>query len=126
MFCGECLESWVEAALERSARVRCPAEGCRCLMYPDDVQRVATYALYEKMIEMRHAEHSISKAELLAMADDDPGLAEYLADQTQTCPQCSLVIEREDGCDEMVCHCGCGFCFRCGSEIDADMEADEC
>ena len=35
-----------------------------------------------------------------------------------TCPVCAAVIEREDGCNQMLCHCGCEFCYECQEEFD--------
>ncbi|XP_055827109.1 E3 ubiquitin-protein ligase RSL1-like [Solanum dulcamara] len=34
----------------------------------------------------------------------------------QRCPQCRMYVARSDGCAQMVCRCGCGFCYKCGAE----------
>lgn len=32
----------------------------------------------------------------------------------KTCPSCSNMVERRDGCLHMTCRCGAEFCYRCG------------
>ena len=31
-----------------------------------------------------------------------------------TCPKCSIVVEKKDGCNFVRCVCGEGFCYKCG------------
>lgn len=33
----------------------------------------------------------------------------------QACPSCFVVVRKEEGCDQIICRCGCGFCFGCGT-----------
>ncbi|KAF9170323.1 hypothetical protein BGX21_002299 [Mortierella sp. AD011] len=38
------------------------------------------------------------------------------------CPSCRFVIEKQQGCNHMVCHCGQSFCYACGypwNELEA-------
>ncbi|KAK3330443.1 hypothetical protein B0H66DRAFT_62607 [Apodospora peruviana] len=30
------------------------------------------------------------------------------------CPRCQRTVEKTDGCNHIVCICGCHFCYRCG------------
>jgi hypothetical protein len=30
------------------------------------------------------------------------------------CPLCEFWVEKQDGCDHILCRCGFGFCYRCG------------
>lgn len=32
----------------------------------------------------------------------------------QRCPRCKFYVERTEGCPNMVCRCGCNFCYKCG------------
>jgi len=41
--------------------------------------------------------------------------AQWLLGECQPCPKCFVLSRRETGCDHVVCRCGCGFCFGCGS-----------
>ncbi|KAI8595989.1 hypothetical protein EDD21DRAFT_389672 [Dissophora ornata] len=38
------------------------------------------------------------------------------------CPSCRFVIEKQQGCNHMVCHCGQSFCYACGHAWD-ELEA---
>lgn len=30
------------------------------------------------------------------------------------CPNCKVLIYKEEGCNHMICPCGCEFCWVCG------------
>lgn len=36
----------------------------------------------------------------------------------QSCPSCSHMVERTEGCNHMDCVCGVRFCYRCGKKDD--------
>ncbi|KAJ3261506.1 hypothetical protein HK103_005341 [Boothiomyces macroporosus] len=42
---------------------------------------------------------------------------EYLHQNSQKCPRCSSWIEKQSGCNHMICTCNCHFCFLCGDEL---------
>ncbi|KAK6534866.1 hypothetical protein TWF281_006165 [Arthrobotrys megalospora] len=33
------------------------------------------------------------------------------------CPKCSNMVERNTGCNSMMCRCGVNFCYKCGREM---------
>lgn len=36
----------------------------------------------------------------------------------KSCPVCGMAIQKQDGCNKMVCGaCGAYFCYRCGAAI---------
>ena len=108
--CIDCIDSWVEAKLEESARFLCPEEDCSCLMMIDDVRRLDEElgsVLGNQMYIMMNADHS-------AMHDainEDPAVAAWVEANAAECPSCMMIIEKSYGCDEMVCHCGERFSY---------------
>jgi hypothetical protein len=34
------------------------------------------------------------------------------------CPSCKMWVDKNQGCDAMVCVCGCTFCWRCGEDVN--------
>jgi ariadne-1 len=47
---------------------------------------------------------------------DDDGLAALAAKgKWKACPNCSVWVARETGCDAMRCLCGAKFCYKCGA-----------
>mmetsp|Transcript_84714 Transcript_84714/g.244875 ORF Transcript_84714/g.244875 Transcript_84714/m.244875 type:complete len:649 (-) Transcript_84714:88-2034(-) len=43
----------------------------------------------------------------------------HLAKTTKSCPQCSMAIEKTDGCSKVLCgNCKVHFCWRCNKVID--------
>ncbi|KAI0899952.1 hypothetical protein F4806DRAFT_271976 [Annulohypoxylon nitens] len=36
------------------------------------------------------------------------------------CPNCRTLVERNDGCGHMTCHCSQKFCYRCGLALGMD------
>ncbi|XP_009776040.1 E3 ubiquitin-protein ligase RSL1-like [Nicotiana sylvestris] len=34
----------------------------------------------------------------------------------QRCPRCRMYVARSAGCAQMLCRCGCYFCYKCGAE----------
>lgn len=40
------------------------------------------------------------------------------ANKWKACPKCGNMVERSDGCNDMVCRCGQGFCYTCGDAFE--------
>lgn len=116
-FCTECLEVWFlqqeRAGRSESAAVICPA--CRRDVHDDDIRRVLGRTLYEPGDENDgNGETSPSTG-----SDTDDDLDEftmtYLEERgAKRCPECRIWVIREDGCDNIMCRCGCRFCYCCG------------
>jgi hypothetical protein len=48
-----------------------------------------------------------------AAASMDAETREMLVGSTKSCPGCSTLITKNDGCNHMTCRCGQHFCWRC-------------
>ncbi|KAF3936179.1 hypothetical protein ABW19_dt0202742 [Dactylella cylindrospora] len=42
------------------------------------------------------------------------------------CPRCSNMVERNTGCNSMVCRCGMNFCYRCGRQMSLCSSSGNC
>lgn len=52
----------------------------------------------------------------LAVAGPDQLLADLAVRQgLKKCPQCTMWVEKAEGCNYVVCRCGCKFCYLCGT-----------
>ena len=73
---------------------------------------------------LRYADHDALHETIAA----DPAVAAWVEENTAECPSCRMVIERSDGCDEMVCHCGERFSYHDAGGprgVDDDYRDDE-
>lgn len=55
--------------------------------------------------------------------DGDKQFEEWLKANGATCPRCKLACQRISGCNWIYCNpsvggCGCGYCYKCGKEVD--------
>lgn len=46
--------------------------------------------------------------------NDDPDALRWMRRNTQRCPGCRAHVQRNQGCNHMVCRCGVHFCYICG------------
>jgi len=51
--------------------------------------------------------------EIVASGTSNPS-QNWILTSCQVCPNCHVIARREDGCNHIVCRCGCHFCFGCG------------
>lgn len=60
--------------------------------------------------------------------EEDRAMLQLVQDRHwRHCPSCRFVIEKQQGCNHMVCHCGQSFCYACGhpwNEMDARCSRD--
>lgn len=40
------------------------------------------------------------------------------------CPECRRWVEKEDGCNHMICVCSAKFCYRCGNSLKGGARYD--
>ncbi|KXT13901.1 hypothetical protein AC579_2634 [Pseudocercospora musae] len=43
----------------------------------------------------------------------------------QQCPDCKRLVEKIDGCNHVLCRCGCDFCYKCGTHLDRCLCEDD-
>lgn len=108
-YCGECLQQWITATIESgSTSIRCPTEGCKFVLYGDDVQRLGTAEAHSLFNTLKNRDGT----ERLAEIARDPSMKDWLAANTRVCPSCSVIVERSAGCNAMRCSCGAGFSWN--------------
>ncbi|KAF3925858.1 hypothetical protein ABW20_dc0103769 [Dactylellina cionopaga] len=42
------------------------------------------------------------------------------------CPRCSNMVERNTGCNSMMCRCGMNFCYKCGRQMSTCSSSGGC
>ncbi|KAK9802927.1 hypothetical protein WJX73_008936 [Symbiochloris irregularis] len=93
VFCSLCQESW--------------HPGTQC-MSPEVKLRV----LRERIAGNKDSAHALvqKEYELMSLA--------HIQKTTKPCPMCNMAIQKQEGCNKMVCSaCGAFFCYRCGIAI---------
>ncbi|KAK7726327.1 hypothetical protein SLS57_003413 [Botryosphaeria dothidea] len=81
-----------------------------------------TVSLYElKCKETAHGEEECREDEemrsLMLLAQEN---------KWKRCPRCQRMVERIEGCDDMLCVCGAAFCYICGVEWKSGELEDAC
>jgi Ring finger domain len=115
-YCGNCLETWF-LQQERSGLETPTCPQCREVVHDDDI----FLALGRKLgVSAGHGEngnHLVNDGAPLDLDDGEEFTITLLAELgAQACPDCGLWIIKEDGCDNVMCRCGCRFCYCCGAK----------
>ncbi|KAG7354560.1 zinc finger C3HC4 type domain containing protein [Nitzschia inconspicua] len=110
-YCGECLETWFLRQERTSSKPpSCPE--CRAEVHNDDIICVLGRSIRSWSDCGQTETHP----------DDDWGDTEdftltFLQEQgARECPDCGMWIIKDDGCDNIMCRCGCRFCYCCGAK----------
>jgi hypothetical protein len=53
-----------------------------------------------------------SIGDILKQNQDDAALPSWF----RRCPMCQIPIDKDGGCDNVICLCGTSFCFECGHQ----------
>jgi hypothetical protein len=112
LFCAGCLTGWIQSLVsQQQSFLPCPHPDCNHRIFAGDVHRI-DLAVYDMFVALSARDYAQKKNDLVV----DEGLREWVKSNTQECPTCHLIVERESGCDYMICLCGTAFCFQCGQE----------
>mmetsp|Transcript_63677 Transcript_63677/g.183153 ORF Transcript_63677/g.183153 Transcript_63677/m.183153 type:complete len:300 (+) Transcript_63677:66-965(+) len=139
-FCRECLQQYISFKLWDGAwSIRCPGERCAYRLLGADisnilcggeVEREGNASLFQKYLDLRSADHGARLKEMMAKSDDAPAEddddCKWVQEECQACPNCRVIVRKEDGCDHVECRCGAGFCFGCGAPQDEDSDCCIC
>jgi len=122
MFCQQCYTAYVEGKIKehRVHHIPCPTPGCKAQLFEADVKSSTSEALFARFVELRKVDH---KARLSEFAGSE--LADFLKDRACPCPRCSLIIEKNQGCDTMVCVCGHSFGWSSSVKAHKESMDDE-
>lgn len=72
------------------------------------------HAATHREIEIRQCPQvDVAEKQLLALAKREGW---------QRCPECHVMIERTEGCNEMTCECGQIFCYACGEAFEDHVQ----
>jgi hypothetical protein len=107
-YCRSCLRTWVETVVvdQSSTHVRCPCIGCHFVLYRDDIERLSGVSVVAVFDTLQQTDYTARLAEV----SSDPDLLAWLDANTRACPNCSVVIDKSAGCDQMNCaRCGHNF-----------------
>ena len=65
------------------------------------------------------------KSNLLSQYDDNGNLLDNFVSMKR-CPSCSYPIDKNGGCDHMMCKCGAQFCWRCLTKLRQEAQIHRC
>eukprot|EP00930_Biecheleria_cincta_P074620 TRINITY_DN61831_c0_g1_i1.p1 TRINITY_DN61831_c0_g1~~TRINITY_DN61831_c0_g1_i1.p1 ORF type:complete len:346 (+),score=35.72 TRINITY_DN61831_c0_g1_i1:140-1177(+) len=109
--CLSCMQSWVETSInDQKTQIKCPAVGCSHVLWDHDVKTLVSEDVFKSYTELKQTDH------LKKLEDDlkDADLSAWLKANARPCPDCHIVVSRSEGCNVMMCVCGCKFMYCCG------------
>ena len=110
--CRACLRAWYKVHILSGAKAVPCLYRCGSQAKPPDVHVV------DRLLAARFVLNLYASCEQhLKDMQQDEQLSKWLKSNTQICPWCSAPVERESGCNSMLCHCGCMFCYECHEEM---------
>lgn len=122
-FCLSCVEHWFEfqESCPSTTALTCPH--CREVVGESDV-----LAVLRRPVRLDSNDHSAGNfhevsAAAASSASEGPDefTLSFLAEQgARQCPDCGVWIILEDGCNNVMCRCGCRFCYCCGAKGSHD------
>ncbi|KAG0201786.1 hypothetical protein BGX28_005472 [Mortierella sp. GBA30] len=122
----ETLEIWYRklAEIHVANKVCCPRPECRSIIDLDDRDGTAvTCPDCRRLTCEQYQNHAQG-----GQSEEDRAMLQLVRDRHwRHCPSCRFVIEKQQGCNHMVCHCGQSFCYKCGhpwNEMDARCSQD--
>ncbi|KAI7823041.1 hypothetical protein BC939DRAFT_452607 [Gamsiella multidivaricata] len=136
---AETLEIWYRklAEVHVANKVCCPRQECRSIIDLDDRDGTAVTcpecrsSFCASCAVPFHRGLTCEQYQAQTQGGDseeDRAMLQLVQDRHwRHCPSCRFVIEKQQGCNHMVCHCGQSFCYACGhpwNELDARCSRD--
>ena len=122
-FCQRCWKRHVNTQVQAGkGHVLCPAVGCHtALLPPDLVSLGVSQRTRKKFAKNREANGQKHYAEFIQSSANQRWLDSVGA---KCCPSCSVLIEKDGGCDQVSCTCGHTFNWHYDETVDSDGEGD--
>lgn len=110
-YCRSCLRDWIAASLNsQHTRPRCPSTDCSYIMHIDDVGRVSP----RLGTELRRILALDYQQRLHKIKEEGGDLEKWVEENAKTCPDCHVIVQKNEGCSSILCLCGTRFCWICG------------
>ncbi|KAH9628321.1 hypothetical protein HF086_018253 [Spodoptera exigua] len=90
--------------------IACAAHACDILVDDATVMRLVR----DPRVKLKY-QHIITNS-FVEKCDDDSETSNWIAANTKECPKCNVTIEKDGGCNHMVCknqNCKADFCWVC-------------
>lgn len=121
-YCLDCIHKYVTIQISNYLVkvITCPSPNCFVELKPKQLQHIlpkqVTFRWRSLICESSISLKFMSYArKLFQNFKLDKSLVELAKkERWRRCPKCSFYIERSEGCDNMLCRCGCRFCYNCG------------
>ncbi|KAJ7418908.1 E3 ubiquitin-protein ligase ARIH1 [Pitangus sulphuratus] len=119
-FCMQCWSEYLTTKIMEEGMgqtISCPAHGCDILVDDNTVMRLIT----DSKVKLKY-QHLITNSfvewlkKWIKKCDDDSETSNWIAANTKECPKCHVTIEKDGGCNHMVCrnqNCKAEFCWVC-------------
>jgi len=105
--CKECMKMHATVGVsDGQLFVKCPFPGCGRSLQTNELKDALTRKDYNKLLQ-RMKEMEDAKVDSLTAEDIPEGM------ELRLCPRCHARIEKNDGCDSMLC-------YRCGDQFEWD------
>mmetsp|Transcript_53195 Transcript_53195/g.124631 ORF Transcript_53195/g.124631 Transcript_53195/m.124631 type:complete len:318 (+) Transcript_53195:646-1599(+) len=106
--CAACMTRLVETALhQRQISARCPHIGCRRNLNEHEMRLFLSPANTHLLMQL------IVELHLARLQHLDHAVTLWASQKTKLCPQCFVIIEKNEGCDHMQCSaCGGHFSWQ--------------
>ena len=109
-YCKGCLTTWVNTTLgERMTHIRCPEMNCKCVLYADDVERLAGSKSKTLFNKLRLTSYKDRLIEVVREREARGNKKPSSGDASRPCPRCYVILHRYQGCSDMLCCCGHRF-----------------
>lgn len=119
--CDGCFREDIENNIQQRAchAIRCPNPNCRRMLEPEQVnQLVQDQAMRDRFVELRRAFIDQREAQRAAGFTLEKRRMIWSTSNTDACPRCFTLIQKNGGCKHMTCRpeaggCGHEFCWHC-------------
>eukprot|EP00339_Tiarina_fusa_P029591 CAMPEP_0117048170 /NCGR_PEP_ID=MMETSP0472-20121206/33281_1 /TAXON_ID=693140 ORGANISM="Tiarina fusus, Strain LIS" /NCGR_SAMPLE_ID=MMETSP0472 /ASSEMBLY_ACC=CAM_ASM_000603 /LENGTH=283 /DNA_ID=CAMNT_0004761133 /DNA_START=18 /DNA_END=869 /DNA_ORIENTATION=- len=124
-YCKSCIETWILRIESSSSDPDPTCPECRCGLSEEDVASILGRPLKKTPIpsneysEVADDDDEADTTRRRAYYEPDEFTRVYLEEleadgSARRCPSCRSWIILEAGCNNVMCRCGCKFCFCCG------------
>ncbi|AES70449.1 putative transcription factor C2H2 family [Medicago truncatula] len=130
-YCLDCICKYVTFQINNNLVkvkvITCPSPNCSVKLKPKQLQHILPKQVtfrWESLIHKSSIPFKLMSygRKLIQNIELDMKFLELAKRESwKKCPRCSFYVERINGCNHMMCRCGCDFCYNCGSGLRKKM-----